>query len=136
MADCIFCKIARREIPANIVWEDDEFVAFLDVKPINPGHLLIIPKDHADTVFAMADEDYAAIFPAAKRLAEPLRRAAGAKLIGHPVEGFGVAHAHVHLVPLNGPGELNPERARAAEAGELKEMAEKIKIEIEKVRVN
>ncbi len=128
--DCIFCAIATHEIHARIVWEDDRFAAFLDVKPVNPGHILIIPKDHVEVVFDLDDARYAAIFEAAKTLAPPILRATDAQRIGIQVEGFGVAHAHVHLVPLHGPGELNPERARAADPAALDAMAERIKTKI------
>ena len=130
MSDCIFCKIADKDIPSHIVWENERFVAFADVKPINPGHLLIIPKEHTDLVFDLSDDRYTEIFMIAKTLSVPLQRAMDAKRIGISVEGFGVAHAHVHLVPLNGPNELNPERAREMDEKELEMIAEKIKDQI------
>lgn len=132
MPDCIFCKIADKEIPANVVWENERFLAFTDVNPVNPGHLLIIPKEHTDLIFDLRDDVYAEIFMIAKTLSAPLKRATGAKRIGIAVEGFGVAHAHVHLVPLHGPHELNPERAQRMDDGELKAIAGKIIGEITK----
>ena len=111
MADCIFCKIIEKEIPAHVVWEDEYFLVFLDVNPVNPGHLLIIPKIHIESVFDLPDEQYKNIFEAAKALSTPLQNAMQSKKIGIAVEGFGVPHAHVHLVPLHNPNELNPERA-------------------------
>ncbi|MDR3582123.1 MAG: HIT family protein [Candidatus Pacebacteria bacterium] len=132
MSDCIFCKIADKEIPSYIVWENERFLVFADAKPINPGHLLIIPKEHIDSIFDLPDERYAEIFMIAKTLFAPLRRATDAKRIGIAVEGFGVPHAHLHLVPLHGGNELNPERARAMDEEELRKIANKIKEEIEK----
>jgi histidine triad (HIT) family protein len=132
MPDCIFCKIAAKEIPAHVVWENEKFLAFADVRPVNPGHLLIIPKDHVDLIFDLPDDRYAEIFMIAKRLSAPLKRATDAKRIGIAIEGFGVAHAHLHLVPLNGPNELNPERARAMDEKEIEAITKKIKDQINK----
>jgi histidine triad (HIT) family protein len=132
MPDCIFCKIAAKEIPSNFVWENERFFVFADMRPVNPGHLLIIPKEHTDLIFDLPDDRYAEIFMIAKTLSAPLKRATNAKRIGIAVEGFGVAHAHVHLIPLNGPNELNPERARSIEKKELETIANKIKEEIAK----
>lgn len=125
--DCIFCKIAAHEISSHIVWEDDRIAALLDIKPVNPGHLLIIPKDHVEVVFDLDDARYAAVFGAAKTLAAPLQRATGARLIGIQVEGFEVPHAHVKLIPLHEPGDLAPGRARDADPEDLAAMAEAIK---------
>jgi histidine triad (HIT) family protein len=132
MPDCIFCKIAAKEIPAHVVWENEKFLAFADVRPVNPGHLLIIPKDHVDLIFDLPDDRYAEIFMIAKMLSAPLKRATDAKRIGIAIEGFGVAHAHLHLVPLNGPNELNPERARAMDEKEIEAITKKIKDQINK----
>jgi len=132
MTDCIFCKIAGGEIPSAKVWENDEFLAFLDISPINPGHTLIIPKKHEDYLFDAPDELYSRLWKAAKDLAGPIRRATGAKKIGVIVEGFLVAHVHVHLIPLNSGGELDPCRAKKATTEELSTTAEKIKSEINK----
>ena len=105
---------------------------FLDVNPVNPGHLLIIPKEHTESVFDLPDEQYKNIFEAAKALSTPLQNAMQSRKIGIAVEGFGVPHAHVHLVPLHNPNELNPERATHMDEEVLVTIAEKIKAEIAK----
>jgi histidine triad (HIT) family protein len=133
MADCIFCKIVGKEIPTHIVREDNDFLVFLDVNPVNPGHLLIVPKKHVESVFELPDEQYKNIFETAKALSTPLQNAMQAKKIGIAVEGFGVPHAHVHLVPLYHPNELNPERATHMDEDALAPIAEKIKKEVEKI---
>jgi histidine triad (HIT) family protein len=130
MADCIFCKIAAHEIPSNIVWENERFAAFMDIKPINPGHILIIPKDHVEVVFDMQNERYEEAFVIAKNLSTPLARTTGAVRIAIVVEGLEVPHAHIKLVPLHQAGDLNPGRAKEADPKDLAEMAEKIKKEI------
>ncbi len=128
--DCVFCKISRGEIPSAKIYEDQDVFAFLDINPINPGHSLIIPKKHVDNIFDSEPALYSKLFSSARSLSEPIRNATGAKRIGMVVEGFLVHHAHIHLVPINGGGELDFRRAKKAEPRELDEMARKIKDEI------
>ena len=132
MADCIFCKIVGREIPAHTIQEDENVLVFLDVNTVNPGHLLIIPKGHVESVFDLPDEQYKKVFETAKALSTPLQNAMQSRKIGVAVEGFGVPHAHVHLVPLHNPNELNPERATHMDEEILATIAGKIAAEIAK----
>lgn len=132
MADCIFCKIIAKEIPSYSVWDGERFLAFLDLRPVNPGHLLIIPKEHVESVFDMPDGLYEELFQTAKALSAPLQKAMGSVRVGMVVEGFGVPHAHLHLAPINGPHELDSTRAKPMPAEELAEIAAKIKSEVEK----
>ena len=135
MAECVFCKIVGKEIPANIIWESDRFLAFLDRGPINPGHILIIPKEHIESVFDMPDGLYEELFKTAKVLSTPLQKAMSSVRVGIAIEGFGVPHVHLHLVPINHGNELNPERAKPMPSEELAEIAEKIKKEVEKAEI-
>jgi len=130
MDDCIFCKIAAGTIPASRIAEGPKFVAFLDINPINPGHTLIIPKRHAESVFSLEAGDYSALFDAAKSLEGPLLKATGAKRIGMIVEGFLVAHAHIHMVPLHNGGELSFSRSKKAPPAELSAMQARIRAQI------
>ena len=132
MADCVFCKIIEKEIPAHIIWENGQFLAFLDVNPVNPGHLLIIPKEHIESVFDLPGEQYDNIFKTAKALSTPLQNAMGSKRVGMVVEGFGMPHAHLHLVPINHGHDLDSIHARPMPNDELSATAEKIKKEVEK----
>lgn len=125
--DCIFCKIASGEIAGERIWEDGLFAAFLDINPINPGHTLVVPKAHIESVFDMEAEYFSALFEAARKLAGPLRKATGAKRIGVIVEGFAVSHSHVHLVPLHHGGELDFGRAKKASPEELSAMGKRIR---------
>ena len=127
MNDCIFCKIASKEIPVDLVYEDEHIVAFLDIKPINPGHTLIVPKEHVDHFFDMSSSVYQHVFDTVKKIAPILKDVMGTARTGLAIEGFGVAHAHIHLVPINHGNELNPERAKPATPEELEEMTKKIK---------
>lgn len=117
--DCIFCKIIEGNIPSNKVWENANFFVFLDIKPLQKGHLLLIPKKHVEEVFDLPHDLYTELFTLAKKITMPLRQAMGSKKIGLVVEGFGVAHAHLHLIPINNPRELNPEKAYFASKEEL-----------------
>ena len=124
---CIFCKIAKGEIPAVKIWENKDFIAFLDVNPINPGHTLLIPKKHNDYLFELSDREYVELMLHAKLIARRLKEKLNPKRIGVIVEGFAVFHAHIHLVPLNHGEELDFKRAKAASIEELKKIADKIK---------
>ena len=127
MNDCIFCKIIANEIPSSKIWENDKFFAFLDINPVNPGHTLLIPKEHVDYIFDIKDPLYSEFFQTAKKISGPLKNAMKAKRIGIVVEGLLVPHAHIHLIPLNGPGEMEPKRHIKMSNQELTEVAEKIR---------
>ena|ERR1700722_2614119 len=126
MPDCIFCKIAKGEIPAAKLWEDEKFLAFLDIRPIQTGHVLLIPKEHFEDAYEISDPLYGELFETAKDLAKRLKKATGAKRIGLVIEGFGVDHVHVHLVPVNGPHELNPLLAHEISKEELATTRQKL----------
>jgi histidine triad (HIT) family protein len=130
MNNCIFCKIVTQELPAHTLWENESFLAFLDNKPLNPGHILIIPKKHQSYVFDLDEPVYSELFQVAKVLAAPLQRAVQAQRIGVAIEGFSVDHVHLHLVPLNAGGELDPGRAEQADQRDLVRIKELIKKEV------
>ncbi len=123
---CIFCKIIRKEIPAKILFEDETHIAFLDVNPLKEGHALVIPKKHTEYLFDLSDEEFTQVFLKARQLEKPLKKAFNAVKIGVAVEGFGVPHVHVHLIPLHKPMEMNPEQARFADSDELEKIHQKI----------
>lgn len=130
MDSCVFCKIAKGEIPSAKVWEDDNFFAFLDIHPHTPGHTLVIPKKHSSYIFNMEDEELCALMKACKPIARVLKEifhpATG--LISMAVVGTGVSHVHVHLIPLNEEKDLNVERAKHdVPFEEIQENADKIK---------
>lgn len=127
MENCIFCKIKDGKLPSHKIWEDENFYAFLDIKPLNSGHTLIIPKTHYDYIFEMPDEEYTKFLLATKNLAKKLKIAAESKRVGAVVEGFLVPHVHIHLVPINFGNELDPNRAKKMPSEELAKIAEKIR---------
>ena len=104
MGDCIFCKIARREIDSNIVYEDDEVIAFLDINPGAEGHTLVVPKAHAEDLLAMDGAAIAATFAAVAKVSRAVKSAMVADGIGiyqnnGHAAGQLVMHMHVHVVP-------------------------------------
>jgi len=103
----LFTKIIQREIPAEIVAEDDRFIAFLDIMPLVMGHTLVVPKQEVDYIFDLDDDTLGAMNVFAKRVAQAVRRAVPCKRIGVAVIGLEVPHTHVHLVPLNTTNDIN-----------------------------
>ena len=103
----IFSKIIKGEIPAYKVAETEEFLAFLDVRPVAKGHVLCIPKEEVDYIFDMSDESYAKLMQFSKIVATGLKQAVPCKKIGITVIGLEVPHAHVHLVPMNELNDMN-----------------------------
>lgn len=99
MEDCIFCKIAKKEVPAHIVCEDDSFLAFLDIRPVSPGHTLIIPKKHYRWVWDV--DELGKYFEFTGKVARAQRRAFSTEKILARVVGEEVPHAHIWLIPDN-----------------------------------
>ncbi|MBW7857730.1 MAG: HIT family protein [Leptonema sp. (in: Bacteria)] len=103
----IFTKIINRELPAYIVAEDNHHLAFLDVKPVKRGHLLVIPKTEIDYIFNMSDEAYTKLNLFAKKVAQAMSQAISCKRIGTAVVGLEVPHVHIHLIPLDNLSDLD-----------------------------
>lgn len=127
MADDIFCKIVAGELPSYKVYEDDKFLAFLDITPIRLGHTLLIPKEHFEYLFEMPEDLYGEMFLKARELAPAIMKAASSKRTGIVVEGLEVLHVHIHLIPLDETGGLDSTSRYSETAEKLTEMAEKIK---------
>jgi histidine triad (HIT) family protein len=99
--ESIFSKIASGEIPSYKVAENDQFLAFLDINPLAIGHTLVIPKTEKDYLFDIEDAEYQSLFLFAKKVAIAMKPVLDCKKIGIAVVGLEVAHAHIHLIPLN-----------------------------------
>jgi histidine triad (HIT) family protein len=95
--DCIFCKIAKKEAPAHIVYEDDKFIAFLDITPQSPGHTLVIPKDHYRWVWDVPN--IGEYFEVVRKIAKAQQKAFGTDWILSKVVGVDVYHAHIWIFP-------------------------------------
>src|SRR5438105_1321996 len=100
MSESVFSKIIKGEIPAYKVYEDDLTYAFLDVRPLTPGHVLIVTKQQVDHLWDLDDEYYQQLMDATKKVALRIREVLQPPRVGMNVEGFGVAHIHVHVYPL------------------------------------
>ncbi|MFM7757724.1 MAG: HIT family protein [Crocinitomicaceae bacterium] len=103
----IFTKIVNREIPAYIIHEDQNHLAFLDVNPIKFGHTLVIPKIETDYIFDLDSERFQALFAFSREVAILLRNVIPCKKIGVTVIGLEVPHAHIHLIPINSLNAMN-----------------------------
>jgi histidine triad (HIT) family protein len=123
----IFSRIVAREIPAHILREDDAYLAFLDVRPIREGHTLVIPKTEVDDVFDLPEQLLAGLLPFARPVAQAIQRVTGATRIGVAVIGLEVAHAHIHLVPIDGLHDIDFRRATPADDADLAATAERIR---------
>ena len=123
----IFSKIRSGEAEGFVIYETDSVTAILDLYPINPGHILVFPHEEVDYLFDLPKERYHELMEVVRALSGPLQKATSAKRIGVAVEGFGVPHVHVHMVPVNAGNELNPEKSSPATEEDLAAMAKRIK---------
>lgn len=103
----IFSKIANRDIPAYIVAENDHYIAFLDIFPLQKGHTLVVPKKEIDYIFDLNDVDYQGLMLFAKEVATKIKKVIPCNRLGLTVIGLEVPHAHVHLIPINAEKDMN-----------------------------
>lgn len=128
----IFSRIAAGEIPSYKVAEDKDHFAFLDINPVHPGHVLVIPRKETDYIFDLSDDEYSSLMLFAKRVAKAIRKAIPCKKVGVTVIGLDVNHVHVHLVPMETGADMNfcaPKLTLPAE--EMESIAAKIAAEFE-----
>lgn len=126
MEDCIFCKIIKGEIPANIVYEDHSFLAFLDINPVSDGHLLVTPKDHIVWMQDADDKTIEEIFKLTKKLMKTLKATMKCDYILISIVGKDVPHFHIHLIPRNLDDGLAQFPTKKHKDGEAKEIKKKI----------
>lgn len=125
-SDSIFSKIINGEIPCYRVYEDDKTFAFLDIQPIKPGHVLVVPKKQVD-IWDLSDEDFQALMETVRKVARRIQEVLSPKRVGIQVVGIDVDnHAHVHVFPFNNMGEYR-QIPQPAEDSELAEMAKKLR---------
>jgi histidine triad (HIT) family protein len=132
VVDCIFCKIVKREMEANLIYEDEHTVAFLDMNPRNIGHTLVIPKAHYETIFEIPEDVIASVYRTVKRISGPLKRAVdadGMNTIQSNIVAQGVNHFHTHVLPRfwDDGMPIVWESHNAADKVELMAIAEKVK---------
>ena len=103
----IFAKIINGEIPSHKVYEDENFLAFLDIRPMVKGHTLVIPKKEVDYLFDMNPEEYTSLLLAAQKVAKGIKKSVPCTKVGMTVIGLEVPHAHVHLMPINNVADMS-----------------------------
>jgi histidine triad (HIT) family protein len=128
----IFTKIINGEISCYKVAEDSNYFAFLDIRPMALGHTLVIPKKEVDYLFDLDEDTYIGLQLFAKKIANALKKAVPCKRIGTIVYGLEVPHAHIHLIPINTPSDMNISTTINVSSEEMKELAARISIYVEK----
>jgi len=127
--ETIFTRIIRGEIPCHKIYEDDKTFAFLDITPIQPGHVLVVSKKPYKTFEVMGDEDYTALMKTVKLIARRIKQVFKPRRVGIIVEGFEVDHAHVKILPINNEAELRniPDPHDRPTDEELEKVAQKLR---------
>jgi histidine triad (HIT) family protein len=103
----LFTKIINREIPAEIVAEDENYIAFLDIMPLVKGHVLVVPKQEVDYIFNLHPDMLSGLFVFAQKVAKAIDNTIKCTRVGVAVIGLEVPHVHVHLVPLRTMDDIN-----------------------------
>jgi histidine triad (HIT) family protein len=124
----IFTQIINGDIPSHKVYEDERTFVFLDIYPIQPGHLLVVPKTEVDRLEDLADEDYTALMDTTRKLMHRVREVLGVKRACLKAEGFDVPHAHMHVIPCNTAKEFynHPDRTAEPDHEALAKIAQKL----------
>jgi histidine triad (HIT) family protein len=97
---CEFCKIAAYNKPCHIIYEDNLVMAFLDSSPVNPGHVLVIPKQHFSNFYELDHNSYSSLMAAVRTIAKGINSALRPPKVGVLIAGFDVDHTHVHVIPM------------------------------------
>lgn len=135
MNDCIFCKIISGELSSSKVYEDEHVIAFLDLHPINPGHILVVPKVHCGALLDCSPEILSQMMVAAQKVAAAVVKATGADGFNLGVNngraaGQIIFHLHVHVIPRHASDGLRPWNHKEYIEGDMGKIAEKIKKEL------
>lgn len=131
MEDCLFCKIIKGEIPAQRIYEDENVFAFLDINPCNPGHTLVVPKEHCENLLDASGEDLRSVISVIQKIAAAIMKAFDYKAFNLGVNNGAIAgqvvqHLHFHLVPRREGDGYELFHGGKAEPEELERAAEKI----------
>lgn len=130
----IFTRIINGEIPCYKIAEDENYFAFLDISPLAPGHVLVVPKAEVDYLFHLDDDVLAGLMVFAKKIALAIEKAVVCERVGVAVIGLEVPHAHIHLVPLNQIDDINFSRPKLkVEKEELEQIAADIRQQLANV---
>jgi len=132
MNDCVFCKIIREEIPSDKVYEDDNVLAFLDIKPVSSGHTLLIPKVHSENLLNISEEHLANLMSVLPKVAKAIIEATGASGFNVGINngadaGQIIFHTHIHIIPRNSKDNLQLWAQHDYQEGEATIVAKKIR---------
>lgn len=125
----IFTKIVNGEIPSYKIAEDEKYFAFLDINPLQKGHVLVIPKQETDYIFDLEPDVLAGLHKFAQRVAKAIKKAIPCKKVAVVVLGLEVPHAHVHLIPMNAESDVRFDKKLQLTKEEFEAIAEKIRKE-------
>jgi histidine triad (HIT) family protein len=117
--NCIFCRIIAGELPCVKVYEDDDILGFLDIRPLRPGHTLLVPKRHVDHFMDLDDSVATRIVLVGQALSRQIRKTLKPARVGVVVNGYGVAHTHYHLIPLDEPHDITARAYSFIEDGKV-----------------
>lgn len=132
MTECIFCRIVSKELSAHVVFEDDTVMAFLDIQPVNPGHVLVVPKEHSASALEMEEHSLVDLFQHVRRLAPRVLSAVGTDACNITMNcgraaGQVVFHTHVHIIPRFPTDGHKPWQREGGEMDNLPKIAENIR---------
>ena len=132
-SNCIFCKIARGEISCHKIYENKNFLAFLDINPVNKGHILVIPKEHCETILDCNERVLKGIVPVIKKVARKVREVSdGFNICINNFEAAGqlIKHFHIHIIPRfkNDGLTIDKQRSLRYKKGEIEKFEKKLKI--------
>ena len=119
-SSCVFCKIVAGEEPASVVYEDESVLALMNIRPIHPGEMMVIPKEHIDHFCDVPDGLACRILAQAQRLSRNIRERLKPARVGLVVHGFGVPHAHLVVVPLHESNDIVSAKHLHVEDGQIK----------------
>lgn len=125
--DCIFCKIANGEIPCDKIYEDKDFLVFLDIHPVSDGHILIMPKKHFIWMQEADDGTISEIFKLTKKMMLALKKGLPCDYVQESVVGNEIPHFHIHLIPRHEGDNFRNFPTKEYKEGQEKEIIEKIK---------
>ncbi len=133
--DCIFCKIIKGEIPSVKIYEDTNYLAFLDIQPNNPGHTLVVPKKHSRNIFDIESSDLLGLYEIVKKISAAVKNGVSADGINitmnnEPAAGQIVFHTHTHIIPRFKDDGYKHWGHKNYKEGEIEEVAKKIREKI------
>lgn len=123
----IFTRIIQGQIPCEKIFENDRWIAFLDIRPVVPGHALLVSKLEVDYIFDLPDELLSEMLVTARPVAAAIKKVVPCTRIGLMVVGVDVPHVHLHLMPITGGGEMDFKNARPADPATLRDLGARIR---------